>query len=129
MCVGGRSVGVCVPRAGKTKYPSLLHVLQDGREAAFMFLAVLAAGFLLQCLCVATGGQRSSKPQVFYAVEMKGGATSARVLAQQHGLQFISQVRCTFRSFFNIHGPSLSCFLIVLSSLSVLLYYALNKCS
>eukprot|EP00063_Salmo_salar_P080826 XP_014055661.1 PREDICTED: uncharacterized protein LOC106604993 [Salmo salar] len=53
-------------------------------------VVLLTVCCLLQWLLATTGGQPGTKPH-FYAVEMDGGATDARALAEQHGLQFISQ--------------------------------------
>lgn len=39
-----------------------------------------------------TEGHHGSNRHIFYAVQMDGGVRGARVLAQQHGLEFIQRV-------------------------------------
>ena len=58
-----------------------------------MFNAIaLVLSCMLQWVLLTTEGQRGTNRYVFYAVEMDGGVPAAGALAQQHGLEFISQV-------------------------------------
>ncbi|KAF1387434.1 hypothetical protein PFLUV_G00078650 [Perca fluviatilis] len=58
-----------------------------------MFSAVvLVLCCLLQMKLVTTEGHRGTNRHVFYAVQMDGGISAARALAEQHGLEFIQQV-------------------------------------
>ncbi|XP_071324577.1 furin-like protease kpc-1 [Trachinotus anak] len=58
-----------------------------------MFSAVvLVIGCLLQRKLVTTEGHRGTNRNVFYAVQVDGGITAARTLAEQHGLEFIQRV-------------------------------------
>lgn len=58
-----------------------------------MFSAlVLVFGCLLQRRPVTTEGHHGSNRHIFYAVQMDGGVRGARVLAQQHRLEFIQRV-------------------------------------
>lgn len=71
-------------------------------------IVLLTVCCLLQWLLATTGGQPGTKPH-FYAVEMDGGATDARALAEQHGLQFISQVSAYLKPTFitSSYGPAI----------------------
>ncbi|XP_036395461.1 PC3-like endoprotease variant B [Megalops cyprinoides] len=57
-----------------------------------MKVLLVTVCYMLQWQLAATGEQRDAEVQVFYAVEMEGGTTAARALAEKHGLQFISRV-------------------------------------
>lgn len=58
-----------------------------------MFSAlVLVFGCLLQRKPVTTEGHHGTNRHIFYAVQMDRGIRGARVLAQQHGLEFIQRV-------------------------------------
>lgn len=70
-----------------------------------MFSAlVLVFGCLLQRKPVTTEGHHGTNRHIFYAVQMDRGVRGARVLAQQHGLEFIQRVS----AFFSPCGLSLS---------------------
>ena len=64
-----------------------------------MFSAVvLLLGCLLQSKPVTTEGHRGTNRRVFYAVQMDGGVTAARAVAEQHGLEFIHQVSACLKT-------------------------------
>lgn len=70
-----------------------------------MFTAlVLVFGCLLQRKPVTTEGHHGTNRHIFYAVQMDRGVRGARVLARQHGLEFIQRVS----AFFSPCGLSLS---------------------
>lgn len=59
----------------------------------FMFSgSLLVCCILLQRNLATTEGRHGTNRHVFYTVEMRGGATAVRALAEQHGLEFIQRV-------------------------------------
>ncbi|XP_056902341.1 neuroendocrine convertase 1-like isoform X5 [Takifugu flavidus] len=63
----------------------------DGKGSMFSAL-VLVFGCLLQRKPVTTEGHHGTNRHIFYVVQMDRGIRGARVLAQQHGLEFIQRV-------------------------------------
>lgn len=59
---------------------------------------MLLLGCLLQRRLVTTEGHHGTNRQVFYVVQMDGGDTAAKALAEQHRLQLIQQVSACFKT-------------------------------
>lgn len=72
-------------------------------------IVLLTVCCLLQWPLATTGRQPGTKHHFFYAVEMDGGTRAAQALAEQHGLQFISQVSAYLKPAFitSSYGPAI----------------------
>ncbi|XP_023186419.1 furin-like protease kpc-1 [Xiphophorus maculatus] len=71
----------------------LLDVFRGCAATGFMFSgSLLVCCILLQRNLATTEGHHGTNRHVFYAVQMRGGATAVRALAEQHGLEFIQRI-------------------------------------
>lgn len=65
-------------------------------KATMFGAVVLVLGCLLQRKLVTTEGHSGTNRHVFYAVQMDGGISAARALAEQLRLEFIQRVSACF---------------------------------